>query len=290
MQHLRRDAHIRCEEYEVRGHVGAHHAHALGNAAYAANLSAELELHGHALGDGVRRHYGQFCVQAVVAEACEELIHAVRYGLYVQLEAYDACGRHDDILLRYPALCGNQGAHLIGHLYAVIIACVGVAAVANHRLRAPVRYMLLGDDHRRSLHKVLREDPGRRCRHAAHYERQVFLLLVLAQPAMYSGCREPLRRAYAAVHFNNFETHISLLSLLPFGLSFIYLQSRPLPGNRFPQAYGSEKLCLFHAIRPFLTLPCNKAVYALAWHCPVRQYPPRLCRPAQALWSRPGPA
>ena len=75
-------------------------------------------------------------------------------AVYTTNLAYDSCGGHNDVIRLDIQCIGGQCAHLLGNLYAVRIAGVGVAAVADNRLCNAVADIGLGDLERGALDQV----------------------------------------------------------------------------------------------------------------------------------------
>ena len=116
-------------------------------------------------------------------------------------------GRDDDVLGRDPQLRGSQDAHGLRFLLAVGVAGVGVAAVDDDRLRPPVGEMPARDRDGRALHEVLGIDCGRGAWRVSLDEREVALLLILADAAVDARRRKTAGGGHAAGK----ESEIALL-------------------------------------------------------------------------------
>ena len=174
------------------------HAGALGDAAQLAGLAVHFKGHGDLLDLGVGGHDGLGGLEAVVAQRGGQPGHGGGDGGDVQLLADDAGGGHHHVFRGDAQRRAGQAAHLLGHLDAVGVAGVGVAAVADDGLSHAVLKVSLGDGQGRALDQVGGVDAGRRRRYLGVNQRQVALFLVLADAAVNARGGKALRGTDAA--------------------------------------------------------------------------------------------
>ena len=114
-----------------------YHTAALGNTAYAAYLAAHGKFHRYLLEHRVGGHNTLCRVYARLAAASKlgnEKRHTYRYGCYIKALTDNARGGNYNVLRSHRQIFCHKIAHFFRYLYAVCVAGVGVAAVADNSL------------------------------------------------------------------------------------------------------------------------------------------------------------
>ena len=179
------------------------HAAALGDTAHANGLAAHGGLHGHLFFHGVGGHDGVGRGVAGLGRAGQsavQLRHAVLDGLDVDGLADDAGGGHQHVLRLAADGLGRRRAHLLGVLFAVGSAGVGVAAVGDDGPGLPVGQMDLVHMDGGGLHHVFGKHGGGGTVHVGDDEGHVLFPVGVGLDAHMDACGlEALGGAHAAV-------------------------------------------------------------------------------------------
>ena len=145
-------------------------------------------------------------------------------------------GRDDHIVRGDAERVPGDLAHPAGLLFAVGVAGVGVAAVADDGLRRAILKVLARHLNRRALDEVLRIDGGGRTGLLAEDHGEIGLTFILADPAVDPGGRKPGRSGHAAINICEFHLRFLLLGLpgpCAKGLRVLRSRAGTFPGTGF---------------------------------------------------------
>ena len=175
------------------------HAGAFGDGADMALYALQGKGIGAFLGIGVGGHdaFAGICA-ALNAELRNQHGQAGCDGLNGKRLADDAGGSNDHVLFRDAQRLGGKRAGFFCDFYAVGVAGIGVAAVADDGLGLAVRHMLSGDGDGGAEHFILRIGAGNGAFGLAVNERQILFAAVFTDAAVYACGLEPFGSAHAA--------------------------------------------------------------------------------------------
>ena len=185
---------------------------------------------------------------AVIAKPCHQRRHAVCNRRDIERLPDNARGSHDDVGCANAQLFCQNRAGFFCYFNAVCIAGIGVAAVANHRLRLAVCDIVFRHGKRRALYQVLRVNRRRIRLYFAVYERKITLGFIFTDTAMYPVCCKAFRSAYAALYlFHNPFFPFSFIKSIPWNapLQWQYSYTRSPHRSHPCQGYRSKPTAIF---------------------------------------------
>ena len=175
------------------------HTGALGDGADMAFYALQGKGIGAFLGIGIGGHDAFAGVRtALNAELRSQHRQAGCDGVDGKGLADDACGGDDHVLFRDAQRLSGKRAGFFCDLYAVGVAGIGIAAVADDGLGLAIGHMLAGDGDGGAEYFILRIGAGNGAFGLAVNERQILFAAVFTDAAVYACGLEPFGGAHAA--------------------------------------------------------------------------------------------